>query len=378
MKPRYESPCSHAEHPTLIEIDLGALRDNFLTLRGVAGKSRVMAVLKANAYGHGLIPCAQTLAAAGADAFGVAFLSEALALRRAGITQPILAFGGILREQIDEFIEHEIDITASSESKLSSIAEVAARWHMPARVHLKFDTGMGRIGVRPESARNLIVKALQLKGIQIRGIYTHFAESERETKFTTEQLQKFLEICGIFQKEAGYLPLRHAANSAALLRIPEARLDLVRPGIALYGVYPTKSLSNACTLKPVMRVSSHVVYFKTVLPGASVSYGRTWTAQVPTRVVTVPVGYGDGYFRALSNRGSMLIRGKKFPIVGTVCMDQTMVAVGDDEAYVGDEVVLLGRQGDASISADEVADAAGTISYEILTNFSARVPRRYT
>lgn len=367
--------------PTSIEIDLDALCSNYQTLKARAATARVMAVLKANAYGHGLTQCAKALEEdCGADYFGVALVEEGVRLRRAGIKTPILVFGGLFTDQVGIYLDHGLDLTASSIDKLRLIDEVARTRNVRARVHLKIDTGMGRIGVRPESAPALFDAALRCTSTDIVGAFTHFATAdEADLTFTHEQLERFLAAVQPYQSKASAPLCLHAANSGALLQLPETHLDMVRAGISLFGVAPSSYLEPLVQgiLKPVMRVTSRVVFFKVVKAGASVSYGRTWIASEDTRVVTIPLGYGDGYPRALSNRAEVLIRGNRYPIVGRVCMDQIMVAIGQGESYNGDEVVLVGAQNQEHIRIEELAARAGTIPYEILTALNLRIPRRY-
>lgn len=371
-----------ATRPAAMTVDLGRLRRNFERLRAHSAPSRVMAVVKANAYGHGLERCALHLEAAGADFLGCAYVEEGIILRKAGVKAPILVFGGMLADQARLYIEHDLDVTASSVSKLEQIAAAAAALKRRARVHLKIDTGMERLGVHHYSAGALLERVLSLKWCDVVGIFSHFARADEEDPaFTRLQLERFLECARFFEKRSLPTPLRHIANSAGTLRFPEARFDMVRPGIALYGVAPAPGLADACDrlgLEPVMTLATKVAYFKVVKAGGGVSYGHLWRAPRDTRVVTLPVGYGDGYPRALSNRAEVLIRGRRHPQVGAVCMDQMMIDLGPDgEAYNGDEAVLVGEQGGERITVDELAQRAGTISYEILTGLNARIPRRY-
>jgi alanine racemase len=375
-----------ATRPAVMTVDLGRLRRNFDRLRAQVAPSRVMAVVKANAYGHGLERCALHLEAAGADFLGCAYVEEGIILRKAGVKIPILVFGGMLADQAKLYIEHDLDVTASSVSKLEQIEAAASQLKRRARVHLKIDTGMERLGVHHYSASALLERVLTLKWCDVVGIFSHFARADEEdVAFTRLQLERFLECARFFEKRSLPPPLRHIANSAGALRFPETRLDMVRPGISLYGVAPAPGLAGACEaigLEPVMTLATKVAYFKVVKAGAGVSYGHLWRAPCDTRVVTLPVGYGDGYLRALSNRAEVLIRGTRHPQVGAVCMDQMMVDLGPGgEAYNGDAAVLIGEQGGEHgverITVGELAERAGTIPYEILTGLNARIPRKY-
>lgn len=367
-----------ALRPTTAYVDLGALVRNLAAVRARVGGARVMGIVKANAYGHGLLRVAKELVRHGVDELGVAFLEEGIALRRAGITAPILVLGGIIGNQIRFFLEHDLAITASSPFKLQQIEDVAAALGRRARVHLKIDTGMERIGVHWYSAEKLVEAALRVRCSDIAGVFSHFATSDAADKAQTRlQLERFLEVCALFERHGVRPPLRHIANSGAILQHPEATLDMVRPGLMLYGLYPSAEVERSIPLAPMLSLKSRVVYFKVVKAGATVSYNGRWTAPADTRVVTVPVGYGDGYARALSNRAQVLIHGQRRPIVGMITMDALMVDLGQGSAFNGDEVVLLGRQGDEVIRAEELAELLGTIPYEILTSINTRVPRTY-
>lgn len=364
--------------PTRVEVDLGQLGRNLQAIRQHVGTAKVMAVVKANAYGHGLVPVAREMVKGGADSLGVALLEEAVILREAGITAPILVFGGIAETQIPIFIRNDLTLTAPSIDKLNLIDNAAAAMGVTARVHLKIDTGMERLGIHYYSADKLLEASLKARHVQVEGIYSHFANSDAaDLTHAREQLSRFHEVLSFYEKRSLSMPQRHIANSGGVLQLPESHLDLVRPGIMLYGVYPSRECARTVSIQPALTWKSHVAYFKVVQPGQPVSYGSTWRSDHPVRIVTVPVGYGDGYFRALSNKGQVLIRGQRHPIAGRVCMDQIMVNLDWGTAYYRDEVILLGKQGVAEISADDLADWAGTISYEVLTNINSRVPRIY-
>jgi alanine racemase len=367
-----------AIRPTRVEVDLGQLKQNLQAIRQHVGAAKVMAVVKANAYGHGLVPVAREMVKGGADSLGVALLEEAVLLREAGITAPILVFGGIAETQIPIFIRHDLTLTAPSIDKLNLIDNAAAAMGVTARVHLKIDTGMERLGIHHYSADKLLEASLQVQHVLVEGIYSHFANSDAaDLTHAREQLARFHEVLSFYDKRSLPVPQRHIANSGGILQLPESHLDLVRPGIMLYGVYPSRECTRTVSIQPALTWKSHVAYFKVVQPGQPVSYGSTWRSDHPVRIVTVPVGYGDGYFRALSNKGQVLIRGQRHPIAGRVCMDQIMVNLEWGTAYYRDEVILIGKQGATEISADDLADWAGTISYEVLTNINSRVPRVY-
>lgn len=365
--------------PSELQIDLDAIEANFFELKARAGGAKMMAVVKANAYGHGLVACARHFERIGADFLGCAFVEEGIELRQAGVRLPILVLGGIFDSQIRYFLEYELDITASSVSKLKAIEAQAAALKKRARVHLKIDTGMERIGIHYYSSAALFEEASRCKWCDFVGVFTHFATSKDEdTSFVQEQLARFQQCLKFADQYSLPIKLRHAASSGAILQAPQTHLDMVRPGLSLYGAYPGDHLRTRVTLKPALTLKSIVVFFKVVKKDAGVSYGLTWRAPEDTRVVTVPLGYGDGYMRRLSNRAHVLIRGKRYPTVGMVCMDQLMVNIGSDgTAYNGDEVVLIGAQSGERIDVHEIAELAETTPYEVFVSLNLRLPRRY-
>ncbi|HYB43572.1 MAG TPA: alanine racemase [Candidatus Methylomirabilis sp.] len=364
--------------PTLVEVSLGRLTENFRAIQSAVAPAAVMPIVKANAYGHGLVEVSRHLAGLGARSLGVGFLEEAVALRAAGLTVPILVLGGILGDQIPAFLRYRVTLTASSVDKLQQIEEAAQDLGVSAGVHLKIDTGMERIGIHYYNAHRLLERAADCRHVTVEGIYSHFANADAADLASARlQLSRFLEVLEWYPAHGVAPPVRHIANSGAILQLPESHLDLVRPGILLYGVYPSAEACRTIAVRPVLSWRSRVVYFKVVPPGHPVSYGSTWQSDHPVRVVTIPVGYGDGYFRALSNAAQVIIRGKRYPVVGRVCMDQIMVNIEWETAYNGDPVVLLGEDGEEIVACEELADWAGTIPYEILTNINTRVPRVY-
>jgi alanine racemase len=340
----------------------------------------VMPILKANAYGHGLVEVARHLAALGAPYLGVAFLEEAILLREAGLTVPSLVLGGMLDNQVPLFLDYDLTLTASSVEKLNQINEAARSRGTTASVHLKIDTGMERIGVHYYNAPALLEAALNSRHCLVEGIFSHFANSDTADLQSAEtQLARFEQVLDFYrQRGLPPPPLRHMANSGAILQLPNSYYDMVRAGILLYGVYPSAEVPSSIPVRPALSWKSRVVYFKVVLPHHPISYGSTWQSDHMVRVVTIPVGYGDGYFRALSNSTRVIIRGKPYPVVGRICMDQMMVNIEWDSAYNGDEVILIGESGDQSITCNDLAELAGTIPYEVLTNINTRVPRIYT
>ena len=366
------------QRPSRIVVDLSAVGDNLRAIRARVGVP-VMGIVKANAYGHGLVPVARHLEACGVDRLGVAFVEEGIALRRAGIRLPILVLGGIFGPQVADYLRHELEITVSSLDKLRQVEAVAEALGQRARVHLKIDTGMERIGVHSYSCAGFIEAAAASRWCDIVGVYSHLAcADDPGSPMTDRQGERFAEACAHFTRIGAPMPLRHLANSGGVLHAPGTWLDLVRPGIILYGVLPDPASQATLALRPALSLVSRVVYFKVVRAGGTVSYGATWAAATDTRIATIPVGYGDGYPRALSSRGEVLLRGHRRPIAGRVCMDQFMVDLGPDgTAYNEDEVVLVGRHDGQAIRVEDIARQAGTIPYEILTGLNERIPRAY-
>jgi alanine racemase len=364
--------------PTLVEVNLDCLTGNLRAIREKVKPAKVMAILKANAYGHGLVEVAKHVVRNGADYLGVAVLEEGILLRERGVAAPILVLGGILGNQAPLFIKYNLTITASSIEKLHQIDEAARQSGAKARVHLKIDTGMERIGVHYYSAESFLETSLQCHNILVEGIYSHFANADTaDLSYSAIQLERFNQVLGFYEKHGLPVPMRHMANSSAILNLPESVFDMVRPGILLFGVYPSPEVPCTVPVKPALAWKSHVVYFKVIKPGHPVGYGSTWQTDHMVRAVTIPVGYGDGYFRSMSSKAQVLIRGKKYPIVGRIAMDQIVANIEWDSAYNGDEVVLIGESGGESITCEDLAEWAGTIPYEILTNINTRVPRVY-
>jgi alanine racemase len=364
--------------PTHVEVNLDRLAENLRIIRQLVKPAKVLVILKANAYGHGLVAVARQMDRSGADYLGVAYLEEGVLLREAGISTPILVLGGILGNQVPHFLDYDLTLTASSVEKMKQIEAAAKATGRTARVHLKIDTGMERIGVHYYSARPLLEAALRSEHCHVEGIYSHFANSDTaDLSHARKQLSRFEEVLDFYTDRGVSPPLRHIANSGAILQMPESYMDMVRAGILLYGLFPSDEVPRTLPIRPALTWKSRVVYFKVVKPGHPVGYGSTWEADEMTRVVTIPVGYGDGYCRALSNRSEVIIRGKRYPIIGRVCMDQMMVNIGWETAYNGDDVVLLGEGEGQTITPEEMAGWAGTNPYEILTSINTRVPRVY-
>jgi len=364
--------------PTLVEVNLDRLEENYRAIQKQVAPAQVMPILKANAYGHGMVEVAQKMVSLGAKAFGVAVLEEAIFLREQGIQTPILVLGGILGNQVPLFLKYGLTLTASSIEKLEQVEQAAEAMGVRAKVHLKIDTGMERIGVHYYNAESLLEASLKCRHVQIEGIFSHFANADAaDLTHARLQLERFNEVLHFYERRSLLAPIRHIANSAAILQLPDSYFDLVRPGILLYGVYPSPECQRTVQVHPALAWKSHVVYFKVVLPGHPVGYGSTWQSDHMVRMVTVPVGYGDGYFRSMSNKAEVILRGKKYPVVGRIAMDQITVNIEWDSAYNDDPVILIGSDGGKSITCEDLAEWAGTIPYEILTNINTRVPRLY-
>jgi len=366
--------------PTEAVVDLDAIAFNIRSLKNHVGPGpRFMAVVKADAYGHGIIHVAKTAAKAGADWLGVALLEEAVALRRAGIDLPILVLGEAFSKGAELYVEYDIRATVCSLDSLLALNRAGELGGSKVRVHVKVDTGMGRIGLEPDQVLPMIERAQALRNIQIEGLFSHFASADEEDKtFSFDQLDRFKKVISTLENRGIGIPIKHFAGSAATIDIPESYFDMVRPGISIYGAYPSEEVDHSVPLKPAMTMKTAISFLKEVESGTPLSYGRTYRTQRRSRIATLPVGYGDGYPRLLSNRGEVLVAGQRAPVVGRVCMDMTLIDVTHIPGVsVGAEVVLFGKQGNAEIRVDELASKTGTISYEILCTITKRVPRQY-
>lgn len=364
-------------HPSWIEIDLLQFRKNLSILRSHIGNTLFCLPVKANAYGHGLCQIGKEAENCGVDYLAVAHLKEGIELRQAKIQLPILVLGAIHKEQVPELLDFDLEISISSKFKADLVAEQCKKISKKCPVHLEIDTGMQRTGVQIATAPSLFDYMEKLGCFHIVGIYSHFASANHPNDSLAHyQLEKFRSLIETppFQ---GKPLLKHLANSSGTLFFKEAHLDMVRPSIVSFGYLPKNAPSFFQEIKPCFSLKTKVSYFKIVEADMGISYGHSYVTPRRTRIVTIPIGYGDGYRRALSNKASVLIRGKMFPIVGTICMDQCMVDIGDSEVHVGDEVVLIGKQGDKEILLEDLALACDTISYELLCLFSQRLPRIY-
>jgi len=365
---------SKPTRPVYLEVNLSQLKRNIEAIRAHVGEAKVMPMIKANAYGHGVDGVAPFIEPH-VDYFGVAILEEGIHLRDLGIKKPILVAGGTLPEQVHYFAKYDLTLTGSSVDLLDIAEEVSKGTGKRIKTHLKIDTGMERVGVREYEAEGLIQKSVACSHLDVEGIYTHFANSEVADRVHSKlQLERFQSVLNMYDKlSIPVPPIKHACNSGGILMLPEAYFDMIRPGILFYGVYPGNEVGRDIEVKPVVTWHAKVSYSKRTQPGRVVSYGSLWQPDVETSIVTVPCGYADGYFRRMTNCAQVLINRKKYPQVGRICMDQFMVNVGDDEVDVGDDVILLGD----GIAAEDLAEWMGTNEYEVLTNISARVPRVY-
>ncbi|MFC1621516.1 alanine racemase [Candidatus Omnitrophota bacterium] len=365
--------------PTYAEIDLNAMRHNLRKIKGIVGKDmEILGIVKADAYGHGMLEVSRTLLKQGVKYLGVASLDEAASLRAAGIKAKIIVLGSILPQETEGVLKYNA-IQAVSDLRIAkALSKLARKKKKNIRIHIKIDTGMGRLGFWHEEAIGFVKTIASLKNLIIDGIFTHFPSAESDAPFTQKQIKDFnflmkeLWRCGID------IPIKHTSNSMALVDFKESHMNMVRPGLIMYGLHPREDLLKRLDLRPVLKLKTKIVHLKSLARGRSVSYGRTYVAGEDTKIATIPVGYGDGYSRHLSNRADVLIKGRRAPVVGRVCMDMTMVYVGHiKDVKVGDEAVLIGSQGKDIIRAEELANLIYTIPYEIVCNIGRRIPRIY-
>ena len=365
-------------HPTWAEIDLGALRHNVTELRAMAAGAEVMGVVKGYAYGHGNPACAQAKLEAGATRLGVARLAEALHLREAGISAPIHLFTEPPESGIENLVDHDLTATVYTQSFARKLSDAAARRDLRVPVHVKVDTGMHRVGLLADDVADAMRELLSLPGVEVEGVWSHLAVADvPDHPFTRKQLDLFIDLAGKVERAGRRLRYRHIANSAATLSLPESHFDLVRCGVAAYGLWPGPQFAGMADLHPVMSLRSRVNMVKEIPAGERLSYGLSYELKHASRVVTVPTGYADGYDRRLSGVADVLIGGHRHKVSGIVCMDQFMVDVGDADVTTGETVTLIGRDRDDAITAEELAEHVGTINYEVTARIPSRVPRLY-
>ena len=364
-------------------ISLDAVEYNFEQMKkNIKEGTKIVAVIKADAYGHGAVPIARMIQEYDYIwGFATATAQEALQLRRAGIRKPVLVIGLVFEEYYEKLVENEIRMAVCDYETARKFDEAAKKKGKKGLIHLAVDTGMTRIGFKDDKECLEEIRCIyELSDVRIEGLFTHFARAdEYDRSPAMVQLKRYLDFAELLEKNGIHIPLHHCSNSAGIIRVPEANLDMVRAGITIYGIYPSDEVEkDIVKLKPVMELKSHVSYVKDVQPDTEVSYGGTFVTSRPTRMATIPVGYADGYPRQLSDKGWVLIHGKKAPICGRVCMDQFMVDVTEiSDVKTGDEVTLLGRDGDEFISADTLGDLSGRFSYEFVCDINKRVPRIY-
>ncbi|WP_339226271.1 alanine racemase [Oceanobacillus sp. FSL K6-2867] len=364
---------------TWAEISLDAIDANVQSFRRHIGASKFMAVVKADGYGHGAVQVAAAALNAGADYLGVALLDEALNLREAGINAPILVLGYTAPHAIEEAVKHDITLTVFSDESVTEMERAARLWNKQAKVHLKIDSGMNRIGVRDQKEALKICKTFNESTVALEGIFTHFADADnQDPAYTSVQYENFTTLLEFLKESEIEIPLKHCCNSAATIAYPEMHLDMVRVGISLYGLYPNEHMREKIRLKQVMSLKTKPAMIKEVESGHPISYGCTYTPDATSVIATLPVGYADGLSRQLSNKGHMTVKGARVPIVGRICMDQTMIDVTAVEQINNTDVVtIFGDPDEGYISLDEVADHMQTIHYETVCLIGKRVPRVY-
>jgi len=368
--------------PTWAEIDLQVIKENIRAIRRRVGRNvKLIPAVKANAYGHGAVPVSRACLEGGADMLGVACVDEAAELRRAGVSAPLIVLGCCELGAAEEIVRLEAIATCCDLRFAKALSEAAKKLGKTATVHIKIDTGMGRIGIRPDETVDFVRAILALGNLNVDGVFTHFPSAdEQDRSFTENQIAVFKRtvdsICLECLLERAKICV-HASNSAAILAYPQADFDAVRPGIMIYGIYPSKSLPRTISIKECLTLKTRIVFLKKVPPGTPISYGRTYVTTEARLIATLPVGYADGYSRRLSNCGEVVVKGVRVPVVGTVCMDQTMIDVTEVPGVdLGDEVILYGG-GYECLSVSNIAEKIGTIPYEVLCNIGSRVRRIY-
>lgn len=367
-------------HPAWVEIDITQFKQNLIAIKQHIGSHTKLCVpVKANAYGHGLVNIGHACAEVGADYLAVSCLQEGKVLRKANINIPILVLGAIHIDQISDFIHYDLEFTIASHYKARIVAETCKKLDKTVKVHLEIDTGMQRTGVRIETAPQVLNYMQEAGCFLVKGVYSHLATADEPKHiFSSVQTEKFLNFLQRYNLINNLDVICHLANSAGVACLSDTHLDMVRPGLLAFGYYPRNDIpDNLRTIKPCFSIKAKVSYFKSVPAGSGVSYNHTYITSSPTNLLTIPIGYGDGLRRSLSNKGSILLNGKRYPIVGTVCMDQLMVDIGSDSGYVGEVVTIVGRDQEQEISIEEISKLCDTIPYEILCGFNDRLPRLY-
>lgn len=365
------------------EINLDHIAHNIREIRRITNKkAEIMGVVKADAYGHGVMGVAKTLLNNGVTRLAVSMLDEAIQLRKYGVEAPILILSYTDPVRAEEIILNDVTQTVFSHDLAKALSDAAVKLDRKVKIHIKIDTGMTRVGFMPGySAVKNVVEISRLPGIIVEGLFTHFASAdEKDKSYTYMQFERFMSICSELSRIGVHIPVKHVCNSAGLIEFPEMHLDMVRPGIIMYGLYPSEEVDKSrIDLKPAMTLKANVILVKEVEKDTSISYGRIFTTKRESKIATIPIGYADGYTRLLNNKGKVLVNGEPAPVVGKICMDQCMVDVTDikGEVHVGDEVVIFGRQGEKEITVDEIAADIGTINYEVVCIIGKRIPRVY-
>ena len=370
---------SASDRPTVAVVDLSALTHNYQeAVRRAVGR-KIIAVVKADAYGHGAVAVSRHLLELGADMLGVALVEEGRELRQAGIIAPIVVMGALFPGQTEAIVEHSLTPVVFDKVFARALSLVARKRGISVAVHVKIDTGMGRIGLSPEDAPAFIKELKTYGGLSVQGLMTHFADADLCDKaFAAQQMDRFETLIKTLEADGSAVPHRHAANSAALLDYGRAFFTAVRPGLMMYGYNPLEEQKGTIDLRPALSLKTRIAFIKKVPAGDPISYGRTFVTKQASVIATLPIGYADGYSRGLSNKGEALVRGVRVPLVGRVCMDMCMLDItAVPDAQTGDEVVLIGQQGQERITADDIAAKTGTIAYEVLCGITNRVPRIY-
>ena len=361
---------------TWTEIDLNAIRHNFWVLRKLAGRAKILTVIKADAYGHGMLPIARVLVQEKVDFLGLSNLSEGIALRRAGIKTPVLLFETTLPEQAKDIIDYHLTPTVCTDELAAALNRYAQKRKCVVDIHVKVDTGMGRLGLWYEEIPAFMKKIRRLRNLRVQGIYTHFPAADIDRAFTRKQIQQLMILLQQLDADGWQIPYVHAANSVGLAGYGTHIFNLSRPGLMLYGLYPRPELEKKIDLHPAMSVHSKIIFLKRIDKGRSISYGRTFIARKPMTVATLPIGYSNGYLRGLSGKADVLVNGRRCPVLGRITMDQIVVDVSKiKNPRLGMPVVILGKQGKDEVCAYELAQHARTINYEIVCSLGSRLPR---